>query len=306
MAKLSIVGAGNLGSQAAFYAAIKGVEEIVLVDIIEGMPQGKALDIMESMPIAGSSSKITGSNDYSATKDSDVVIITAGQPRKPGMTREDLIEVNSGIIKSIVPEIVKNSPGCKLIIVTNPIDAMVHLAYRLSGFPKERVMGMAGVLDSARFRAFAAIETGANPSDVEAIVLGSHGDLMVPAVNLCKIKGKPISELLSKEKISRIVERTRKGGEEIVQLLKTGSAFFAPGMSAAEMAISIINDEKKILPCAAMLDGEYGFSGIFAGVPARLGREGVEEIVEVELSEDEKKAFEDSVMHIKEIASNLR
>ena len=303
MAKLSIIGAGNLGSQAAFYAALKGVGEIVLVDIVEGMPQGKSLDMMEAMPIAGSSSKISGTNDYSDTKDSDVVIVTAGLPRKPGMTREDLIETNSKIIKSVIPEVVKNSPHCKLIIVTNPLDAMVYLAYKLSGFPKNRVMGMAGVLDSARFRAFVSMETGSN--NVEAMILGSHGDLMVPLLGHCKVDGKPITDVLEKEKIDAIVERTRKAGGEIVQLLKNGSAFFAPGMSAAEMAISMIKDEKKTLPCACLLEGEYGVNGLFVGVPAKLGKDGVEEVVELELNDDEKKALESSVEHIKEVTSKI-
>ncbi len=306
MAKLSIIGAGNLGSQAAFYAALKGVEEIVLVDIVEGMPQGKSLDMMEAMPIANSSSKITGANTYGKTKDSDVVIVTAGLPRKPGMTREDLLETNSRIINSVIPEVAKYSPNCKLIIVTNPIGAMVYLSYKLSGFPKNRVIGMAGVLDSARFSAFVAMETNEDASNIQAIVLGSHGDLMVPLLSRCKVNGKPITEILSKEKIDAIVERTRKAGGEIVQLLKTGSAFFAPGMSAAEMAISIIKDKKKILPCLAMLEGEYGVNGLFVGVPAKLGKDGVEEILELELSDSEKKAFDNSVSHIREVVGKLQ
>ncbi len=307
MAKLSVIGAGNLGSQAAFYASLRGfADEIVLVDILEGMPQGKALDMMEAMPIAGSNVKISGSNTYDATKDSDVVIVTAGLPRKPGMSREDLLETNSRIIKSVIPEVVKNSPNCALIIITNPVDAMVYLTYKLSGFPKNRIMGMAGVLDSARFRAFIAMETGADVNDVEAVVLGSHGDLMVPLVNLCKVNGKPITELLSNEKIDVIVERTRKGGGEIVQLLKNGSAFFAPGLSAASMAESIIKDQKKTLPCLAMLEGEYGVNGLFVGVPAKLGKGGVEEVVELEMSEEEKKAFDASVSHIREVVEKVK
>lgn len=303
MTKLSIIGSGNLGSQAGFYAALKGISEIVLFDIVEGMPQGKALDMMEAMPLDGSSSKISGTNDYLDTKDSDVVIVTAGLPRKPGMTREDLIEINTKIMKSVIPGVVENSPNCKIIIVSNPVDAMVYLAYKLSGFPKQRIIGMAGVLDSARFRAFIAMETGSN--DVEAIVLGSHGDLMVPLIGHCKVDGKPLSEVLTKEKIDVIVQRTRKAGGEIVQLLKTGSAFFAPGMSAAEMAISIINDEKKILSCLAMLEGEYGVNGLFVGVPVKLGKEGVEEIIKIELTEEEKAAFENSVNHIKKVVEKL-
>ena len=306
MAKLSIIGAGNLGSQAAFYAALKGVGEIVLVDIVEGMPQGKSLDMMEGMPLADSSSKIKGANTYEETRDSDVVIVTAGLPRKPGMTREDLLETNSNILKSVIPEVVKYSPNCKLIIVTNPVDAMVYLAYKLSGFPKSRVIGMAGALDSSRFSAFIAMEANEDVKNIQAIVMGSHGDLMVPLLSHCKVNGKPVTEVLGREKIESIVERTRKAGGEIVQLLKNGSAFFAPGMSAAEMAMSIINDKKKIIPCLAMLEGEYGVNGLFVGVPARLGKGGVEEILELELSGEEKKAFENSVSHIREVVANLQ
>ena len=306
MAKLTIVGAGNLGSQAAFYAAIKGVADIVLVDIVEGMPQGKALDMLEAMPISGSNVKISGSNSYEATKESDVVIVTAGIPRKPGMTREDLLDTNTKIMKSVIPEVVKNSPNCILIIVSNPLDAMVYLAYKLSGFPKSRVIGMAGVLDSARFRAFIAEELSEDVNNVEAMMLGSHGDLMVPLVGHCKVNGKLVTELIEKEKLDEIIERARKGGGEIVQLLKTGSAFFAPGLSAAQMAESIIKDEKKILPCAAFCEGEYGINGLFVGVPAKLGKDGVDEIVELELSEEEKKALEASVRHIKEVVEKVK
>lgn len=306
MAKLTVVGAGNLGSQAAFYAALRGASDVVLVDIVEGMPQGKSLDMLEAMPIAGSNAKISGSNRYEATKDSDVVIVTAGIPRKPGMTREDLLDTNTKIMKSVIPEVVKNSPNCVLIIVSNPLDAMVYLAYKLSGFPKNRVIGMAGVLDSARFRTFIAEELSEDVNNVEAMMLGSHGDLMVPLVGHCKVSGRPVTELISKEKLDAIIERARKGGGEIVQLLKTGSAFFAPGLSAAQMAESIIKDQKKVLPCAALCEGEYGINSLFVGVPAKLGKNGVEEIVELELSEDEKKALEASVIHIKEVVEKVK
>ena len=300
MAKITIVGAGNVGSQAAFYAAIKEVaEEIVLIDIIEGVPQGKALDILESMPLAGSNAKIKGSNDYSDTADSDIVVITAGLPRKPGMSRDDLIEINSKIIKAVVLDVVKYSPNCILIVVTNPLDTMVKLAYELSGFSKQRVMGMAGVLDTARFRTFIAKELNADVRKVEALVLGSHGDLMVPLVKHCKVDGKPIDELLSKEKIAEIVERVRNGGLEIVQLLKTGSAFFAPGLAITEMVESILKDQNKILPCSVLLEGEYGVNGTFVGVPVKLGKKGVEEVIEVDLSSEEKEAFEKSVKSVK-------
>ena len=300
MAKITIVGAGNVGSQAAFYAAIKEVaEEIVLIDIIEGVPQGKALDILESMPLAGSNSKIKGSNDYSDTANSDIVVITAGLPRKPGMSRDDLVEINSKIIKAVLMEVVKYSPNCILIVVTNPLDTMVKLAYELSKFPKQRVMGMAGVLDTARFRTFIAQQLNADVKKVEALVLGSHGDLMVPLVKHCKVEGKPIDELLSKEKIAEIVERVRNGGLEIVQLLKTGSAFFAPGLAITEMVESILKNQNKVLPCSVLLEGEYGVEGTFVGVPVKLGKNGVEEIIEIELSSDEKEAFDKSVKSVK-------
>jgi malate dehydrogenase len=300
MAKITIVGAGNVGSQAAFYSAIKEiVEEIVLIDIVEGVPQGKALDILESMPLAGSNTKITGSNDYAASKDSDVVVITAGLPRKPGMSRDDLIGINTKIMTSVVNEITKYSPNCILIIVTNPLDSMVKIAYELSGFPKQRVMGMAGVLDTARFRTFIAKELNADVKKVEALVLGSHGDLMVPLVKHCKVDNKPIEELLSKEKIDQIVERVCNGGLEIVQFLKTGSAFFAPGLAITEMVESILKDQNKVLPCSVLLEGEYGINGTFVGVPVKLGKNGVEEIIEVELSPEEKEAFDKSVKSVK-------
>ena len=306
MSKLTIVGAGNLGSQAAFYAALRNIaDEIVLVDIVEGMPQGKALDMLQSMSVAGSNVKIAGSNNYEASNDSDVVIITAGLPRKPGMSREDLLETNSKIVKSVVKQIVEYSPNCKLIIVTNPLDAMVQLACEISGFPKQRVMGMAGVLDTSRFRTFIAQELNVDVNKVEAMVLGSHGDLMVPLINHCKVDGRPVLELLDKEKLDAIIERTRKGGGEIVGLLKTGSAFFAPGLSVAQMAESIIKDQKKVLPCATLLEGEYGVNGVFVGVPAKLGKEGVEEVIEVELTEEEKNALHESVNHIKSVVEKV-
>lgn len=304
--KLTIIGAGNLGSQAAFYAALKGIADIVMVDIVEGMPQGKALDMLEAMPIARSGASISGSSSYVASRGSDVVIITAGIPRKPGMSREDLMGVNAKIIRSVVPEVVRHSPDCKLIVVTNPIDAMVHLAYELSGFPKQRVMGMAGVLDTARFRAFVAEELKVSVNDVDAVVLGSHGDLMVPLVSHCKVNGKPISGVMGSVRIAAIVERTRNGGAEIVNLLKTGSAFFAPALSAVEMAESILLDQKKVLPCSALLEGEYGEKGIFAGVPAVLGIGGVEKIVELPMSDTEKEAFRNAASHIRNLVNGMK
>jgi malate dehydrogenase len=303
--KITIVGAGNVGSQAAFYSALKKLGDVVLIDVVEGMPQGKALDMLEAMPVAGSDISITGTNSYADTKGSDIVVITAGIARKPGMSRDDLIETNSNIMKAIIPEVIKHSPQSILIIVTNPLDAMVHQAYKLSGFPKERVMGMAGVLDSARFRTFIAMELDADPTTVEAMVLGGHGDLMVPVVGHCKVGGKPINTLLPKERIDAIVDRVRKGGAEIVGLLKTGSAFFAPGVSITEMCESILKDQKKTLPCSVLLEGEYGVNGFFVGVPAILGRNGVEKVVELDLTPEEKAAFDRSVEHVRELTSNL-
>jgi malate dehydrogenase len=307
MSKLTIVGSGNLGSQAAFYAALKNVaDEIILVDIVEGMPQGKALDMQQAMSVPGSNVKLVGSNSYEETKDSDVVIIPAGLPRKPGMTREDLLETNTKIIKSVIPEVVKHSPNSILIIITNPLDAMVHLAYKISKFPKNRVIGMAGVLDTSRFRTFIAQELNQDIKNVEAMVLGSHGDLMVPLLNHCKVNNKSVKELIPEEKLAQIVERTRKGGAEIVGLLKTGSAFFAPGLSAAEMAESIIKDQKKILPCAALCEGEYNINNLFVGVPVKLGKKGAEEIIELELNKEEKTALKKSTEHIREVVAKMK
>ncbi|PIZ50803.1 malate dehydrogenase [Candidatus Woesearchaeota archaeon CG_4_10_14_0_2_um_filter_33_13] len=306
MSKVTIVGAGNVGSQAAFYLALKSiVKEIVILDIIEGVPQGKALDLQEAMPIAGSNVKITGSNDYSTSKDSEIVVITAGVPRKPGMTRDDLLSINSKIITSVVKEVVKHSPNCILIIVTNPLDAMVYKAQQVSNFPKNRVIGMAGVLDTARFRTFIADELNADVKKVEALVLGGHGDSMVPVIKSCTVNDKPITELLSPERIKEIVERVRNGGVEIVNLLKTGSAFFAPGLAIAEMVGTIIQDQKKLLPCSVLLNGEYGFKEIFMGVPVVLGKDGVEKVVEVSLSDQEKVALTKSAGHVKELIEAL-
>ncbi len=307
MSKLTIVGAGNVGSQAAFYVALrKMVEEVVLVDVVEGMPQGKALDLLEAMPIAGSNVQIKGSNNYSDSADSDIVVITAGIARKPGMTREDLIETNKKIMTSVVGEVVKFSPNGILIIVTNPLDAMVQLAYKLSGFPKERVIGMAGVLDTARFRTFLAEELKADVNQVEAMVLGSHGDLMVPVLSNCKVNGQGIRELIAGERIKEIVQRVKEGGAEIVKLLKTGSAFFAPGLSIAEMVEAIVKDQKKVLPCSVLLNGEYGVKDLFVGVPVMLGKEGAEKVVELDLNETEKSDLRRSVEHIKGIVEVIK
>ncbi|HLC65940.1 MAG TPA: malate dehydrogenase [Candidatus Nanoarchaeia archaeon] len=303
--KITVVGAGNVGAQTAFYAALRNLGDIVLVDVVEGLPQGKALDILESMPLVGNDINVIGSNSYEETKNSDIAVVTAGIARKPGMSRDDLIQINANIMKSIIPEIVKFSPNCILIIVSNPLDAMVTLAHKLSGFPRNRVIGMAGVLDSTRFRTFIAKELNVSVKDVNAMVLGGHGDSMVPIINNCTVRGKPITECMPKEKVEAIVERTKNGGGEIVTLLKTGSAFFAPGVSIVEMVEAILHDSKKVLPCAALLEGEYGVHGLFIGVPVRLGRKGVEEVVELNLSEQEKEAFLKSVEHVKSLVEKV-
>ncbi len=305
MPKITVVGAGNLGSQSALYLAINKIADVVLIDVVDGLAQGKALDMLQAMPILGSGSNIVGGTDYALSKDSDIVIITAGIPRKPGMTREELLEVNSNIMRSIVPNVVENSPDSILIIVSNPLDAMVHLAHKLSGFSKQRVIGMAGVLDTARMKAFIAEELDENINDVEAMVLGSHGDLMIPLIDQCKVKGKKLNEVMDKEKIESIIQRTRDGGAEIVGLLKTGSAFFAPGIAAASMAESIIKDQKKVMPCAALLEEEYDVEGVFMGVPVKLGKNGAEEIIELELSEEEKKEFMKCVEHVRSLCKEL-
>lgn len=299
MPKITIVGAGNVGSQAAFYAALRGLGDIVLIDIVEDLAAGKALDILESMPVARSDIVIRGGSDYRMTEDSDVIAITAGLPRKPGMSRDDLIDTNAQIMRAIITEVIRTSPRSILIIISNPLDIMTALAYRLSGFPKNRVVGMAGILDSARFRTFVALELGIPVSEIEAMVLGGHGDLMVPLISSCRVSGKPITSVLSSDTIDAIVDRVRTGGGEIVNLLKTGGAFFAPGVSTVEMIESILQDQKKILPCSTLLEGEYGFHEVFAGVPVTLGKNGVEEIRELELSAEERDAFARSVESIR-------
>ncbi len=286
--KVTVVGAGNVGATAAQRLAEKELCDVVLVDIIEGVPQGKALDLTEAAPIEKHDARLVGSNGYEATAGSDIVIITAGIPRKPGMSRDDLISTNAGIIKSVTQQIVKYSPDTILIIVSNPLDAMCHVAFETSGFPKNRVMGMAGVLDSARFRAFIAMELNVSVENTHAFVLGGHGDTMVPLPRYSTVAGIPITELLSKERIDALVDRTANGGAEIVSLLKTGSAYYAPSAAAVEMAEAILKDKKKILPCAAYLEGEYGINDLFIGVPVKLGHNGIEQIIEIELTDAEK------------------
>ncbi len=303
--KITIVGAGNVGATAAHWAASKELGDIVLVDVAEGIPQGKALDLYEASPVEGFDAKITGTNTYEETKDSDVVIITAGLPRKAGMSRDDLLAKNAAIMKSVVENIVKHSPNTILIIVSNPLDAMCAVAKKASGFPRERVIGMAGILDSARFRAFISMELDVSVEDITAFVLGGHGDDMVPLPSYCSVGGIPLPKMLSKERIDAIVERTRKGGGEIVALLKTGSAFYAPGASAVQIAEAILKDKKRILPCAAHLEGEYGINGYFLGVPVKLGAKGIEQVIEIELSAEEQAALDKSLASVKELSDKL-
>jgi malate dehydrogenase len=303
--KITVVGAGFVGATAAHWAAAKELGDVCIVDIIEGMPQGKALDLMQASPVEGFDCNMVGTNDYADTADSDVIIITAGLPRKPGMSRDDLLAKNTAIVKSVTEQVAKYSPNAFLIIVSNPLDAMVYVAHKASGFPTNRVMGMAGVLDAARFRAFIAMELNVSVEDVNAFVLGGHGDSMVPLARFSTVAGIPLPELLSAEKIEALVTRTRNGGAEIVNLLKTGSAFFAPSASAVQMAESILKDKKRILPCAAYCDKEYGVGGYFVGVPVILGKDGVEKVIEIKLLPDEKAAFDKSVEAVRGLVKNL-
>jgi len=286
--KITIIGAGNVGATAAHWAASRGLGDVVLLDVVEGIPQGKSLDLLQAGPVDGFSNMVTGSNDYEDSADSDVVIITAGLARKPGMSRDDLLAKNVAIVKSCAEQAAKHSPNCVMIVVTNPIDAMVYTAFKVSGFPRERVIGMAGVLDSARYRTFLAMELGIAPRDVNAMVMGVHGDNMLPLVRLANVSGIPVTDLISADRLAEIVKRTQHGGAEIVNHLKTGSAFYTPGLAAVEMAEAVLLDSKRLLPCAAYLEGEFGFSGCFLGVPVVLGSGGVERIVEFELNGEEK------------------
>lgn len=306
--KVTVVGAGNVGATAAQRLAEKELCDVVLIDIIEGVPQGKALDLTEAAPIEKHDAHVLGSNEYAPSEGSDIVIITAGIPRKPGMSRDDLISTNAGIMKNVTEQIAKYSPEAVLIIVSNPLDAMCHVAYEASGFPKNRVLGMAGVLDSARFRAFISMELNVSVENTHAFVLGGHGDTMVPLPRYSTVAGIPITELMPPERIDALVDRTANGGAEIVSLLKTGSAFYAPASAAVEMAEAILKDKKKILPCAALLEGEYGINDLFIGVPVKLGAGGIEEVIEIELAESEAAALNksaDAVRELVEIIHNL-
>jgi malate dehydrogenase len=301
--KVSIVGAGNVGATAAHWIAAKELADVVLIDVVEGVPQGKALDLLEAMPIEKRDVSVTGANDYAATANSDIVVITAGIPRKPGMSRDDLLHTNYKIMSDVVSKIVAQSPESILIIVSNPLDAMAQAAYRQAGFNRERVIGMAGVLDSARFRTFIAAELNVSVENVTAFVLGGHGDTMVPLPRYSTVAGIPITELMSAERVEALVQRTRDGGAEIVKHLKTGSAYYAPSAATVEMVEAILKDKKKILPCAAFLQGEYGIEGYYIGVPCKLGSAGLEKIIEIKLTPEEDAALKQSAAAVKELCA---
>ena len=303
--KVTVVGAGNVGATAAQRIADAELADVVMIDIVEGIPQGKALDMLEACPISGSDVRIQGTNEYRDTASSDIVVITAGLPRKSGMSRDDLLQKNYQIVKSVTEEVAKQSPDSILIVVSNPLDAMVQTSYKVSGFPKNRVMGMAGVLDSARMRTFVAMELDVSVDNVHAFVLGGHGDDMVPLPRYSTVAGIPLPDLLSQERIDAIVDRTRKGGGEIVSHLKTGSAYYAPSAAIVEMVDAILKDKKKILPVAAYLEGEYGINGLYMGVPAKLGAKGVEDIIEIALTNEERTALQKSAGSVQELVGKI-
>lgn len=304
--KVTVVGAGNVGATAAQRLAEKELADVVLIDIIDGVPQGKSLDLAEAAPIEKHDAHLTGTNSYEASAYSDIVIITAGIPRKPGMSRDDLLATNRDIMKNVTGQVAKYSPNAILIIVSNPLDAMCHVAMEESGFSKNRVIGMAGVLDSARFRTFISMELNVSVENIHALVLGGHGDTMVPLPRFSTVAGIPITELMSPERIDALATRTRNGGAEIVGLLKTGSAYYAPASAAVEMTESILKDKRKILPCAAYLEGEYGISGLFVGVPVKLGKNGIEQIISLRLTADEKKALDKSAAAVQELVDAMK
>jgi len=304
--KVTVVGAGNVGANCALRIADKELADVVMVDVVEGVPQGKGLDMLQSGPIEGYDVSITGANDYEPTANSDVVVITAGFPRKPGMSRDDLLMANYEVVKTATDQVVRYSPNAILILVTNPLDAMCWTAHQVSKFNKNRVIGMAGVLDTARYRTFIAAELGVSMENVQAMVLGGHGDTMVPLVRLTSVSGIPLTELLDQATIDRLVQRTRDGGAEIVRYLKTGSAYYAPSSAAVEMVESILKDKKKVLPCAALLEGEYGINGLFVGVPVKLGSNGIEKIYEIKLTDDEQAQLNKSAVSVKELVSVIQ
>jgi len=305
--RITVVGAGHVGeTQALRLAEMNVAREIVLVDILEGIPQGKALDLFESGPVLGFDTRVIGTNGYKETKDSDIVVITAGIPRKPGMSRDDLLATNAGIVRSVAQEVKKSSPKAIVIVISNPLDVMTYVAKEATGFPASRVFGMAGVLDTARFRTFIAEKVGVSVEDIQALVLGGHGDTMVPLVSYTTISGIPLAQFLDKQTIDALIDRTRKGGAEIVAYLKEGSAYYAPSAAAAQMVEAIVLDKKRILPCAAWMEGQYGISDTYLGVPCKLGRGGVEEIIEVELTGEEQAALEKSAEHVRSTNADLK
>ena len=303
--RVTVIGAGNVGATTAQQIIETGLADVVLVDIVEGLPQGKALDLLEAAPVAGYDVRITGTNDYADTAHSKIIVVTSGLARQPGMSRDDLMARNAGIVESVVKQAAPLSPGAIIIVVTNPLDAMCHVALKASGFPPERVIGMAGVLDSARFRAFIAEELQVSVRDIRAFVLGGHGDTMVPLPRYSTVGGVPMTELMSAERVEALVERTRNGGAEVVALLKTGSAYYAPAASVVEMIEAILRDRRRVLPCAAYLGGEYGVSDLYMGVPIVLGNGGVEKIIEISLTDDERAAFDRSADSVRELLAKL-
>ncbi|MFH0821605.1 MAG: malate dehydrogenase [Pseudomonadota bacterium] len=303
--KITVIGAGNVGASVAAYASAEELGDVVLVDIIDGVPQGKGLDMYETTPVLGVDTYVLGTGDYEATRDSDVVVITAGIARKPGMSRDDLLATNVRIVGEVAEKAARVSPNAIIVVVSNPLDAMVYTAWKKSGFDPRRVIGMAGVLDTARFRCFLASEIGVSVEDIQALVLGGHGDTMVPLTRYCFVGGVPVNHFISEQRLAELVQRTRQGGAEIVALLKTGSAYYAPAASAVQMVKSILRDKKRVLPVAAYLDGEYGEKGVFVGVPAILGENGVERVIEVEMNPDERAMFDNSVDAVKKLIKQV-
>ena len=303
--KVTVIGAGNVGATTSQRIAEAGLADVVLVDIVEGLPQGKGLDLAEAAPVVGHDASIVGTNDYDATAGSDVIVVTSGLARQPGMSRDDLLARNAGIVRAVVEASAPRSPNAVLIVVTNPLDAMCHVAMQASGFPRERVLGMAGVLDSARFRTFIAEELGVSVADTHAFVLGGHGDTMVPLPRYSTVAGIPITDLLPEDRIAALVDRTANGGAEVVALLKTGSAFYAPAASVFEMVDAILRDRRRVLPCAVLLQGEYGTNGLFVGVPVVLGAGGMQRVIEITLTADERAAFERSAAAVEELVAKL-
>ncbi len=303
--KITVVGAGNVGATTAQRLAERDYADVVLVDIVEGMPQGKALDLNQAGPVVGYEPNIVGTNGYEETSGSDIVVITSGLPRKPGMSRDDLLAANRDIVGGVTREVAERSPDCIIICVTNPLDAMCHVTLDVSGFPRQRVVGMAGILDSARFRTFLAWELGVSARDVTGFVLGGHGDTMVPIVSYTNVAGIPVSQKIAAARLEEIVQRTRDGGAEVVKLLKSGSAYYAPSAAVVEMVDSILHDQKRVLPCAALCNGEYGIDGLFVGVPVKLGKDGIEEIIEIKLSGDEQADLHRSSEAVRELVDAM-